>query len=81
MSPEMAVQSHWRNIFQILYFKRNLALVAVDEAHCIHEWLDYHVHTLVLAMNKLFCRGADFRTSFRSIGGLRALTDAPFMAL
>lgn len=26
-------------------------------------------------------RGADFRTSFRSIGGLRALTAVPFMAL
>ena len=32
-------------------------------------------------MNKLCCRGSDFRTSFRSIGGLRALTDAPFIAL
>lgn len=29
----------------------------------------------------LMSRGSDFRTSFNSIGGLRALTDAPFMAL
>lgn len=27
------------------------------------------------------CRGSDFRTSFSAIGGLRALTDVPFMAL
>ena len=27
------------------------------------------------------CRGPAFRTAFMSIGGLRALTDAPFMAL
>ena len=27
------------------------------------------------------CRGPVFRTAFMSIGGLRALTDAPFMAL
>lgn len=26
-------------------------------------------------------RGSDFRTAFQNIGGLRALTDAPFMAL
>lgn len=26
-------------------------------------------------------RGADFRVSFKSIGGLRALADVPFMAL
>lgn len=29
----------------------------------------------------LMSRGSDFRTAFKSIGGLRALTDAPFMAL
>ena len=29
----------------------------------------------------LLCRGRDFRTAFTRIGGLRALTDAPFMAL
>lgn len=29
----------------------------------------------------LVYRGSDFRVSFKSIGGLRALTDVPFMAL
>lgn len=28
-----------------------------------------------------FYRGRDFRTAFDKLGGLRALTDAPFMAL
>lgn len=40
MSPEMAVKAPWRNIFQAPHFKEHLALVAVDEAHCIPEWLD-----------------------------------------
>ena len=40
MSPEKAVQSPWRNIFQTPYYKKHLTLVAVDEAHCIPEWLD-----------------------------------------
>lgn len=29
----------------------------------------------------LLIRGDDFRTSFKSLGGLRALIDVPFMAL
>jgi hypothetical protein len=40
MSPETAVKPPWRNIFQTPHFKKVLALVAVDEAHCIPEWLD-----------------------------------------
>lgn len=39
MSPEIAVQPPWRNIFQTPHFKKHLTLVAVDEAHCIPEWL------------------------------------------
>ena len=38
MSPETAVCPPWRGIFQSPYFKQHLALVAVDEAHCIPEW-------------------------------------------
>ena len=34
-----------------------------------------------LGFKECTCRGSDFRTSFNSIGGLRALTDVPFMAL
>lgn len=38
VSPEVAVRSPWRNIFNTPLFKKHLALVAVDEAHCIPEW-------------------------------------------
>ena len=39
-----------------------------------------HVHLPCNGFVNL-CRGNDFRTAFRKIGGLRALTVAPFMAL
>ena len=32
-------------------------------------------------VTRALCRGSDFRTSFKKIGGLRALTGVPFMAL
>ena len=35
MSPETAVTNPWRTVFT----SANLALVAIDEAHCIAEWL------------------------------------------
>ena len=38
MSPEHAVAPPWRNVFGSPLFKKNLAVVAVDEAHCIPEW-------------------------------------------
>ena len=37
MSPESAVSLPWRGIFRSLFFEKNLAVVAVDEAHC--NWL------------------------------------------
>ena len=39
--------------------------------------------TIVLSESyiSIIYRGSDFRTSFKHIGGLRALTDVPFMAL
>ena len=40
VSPEIIVRPPWRNIFQTTFFKKNLVMVAVDEAHCIPEWLD-----------------------------------------
>ena len=38
MSPEAATTRPWRKIFEEEYFKANLSLLAVDEAHCITEW-------------------------------------------
>lgn len=79
MSPEVAVRPPWRNLFQSSFFKENLALIAVDEAHCIAEWFGLIIVYAILLSRPY--RGSDFRTCFRSIGGLRALTNAPLMAL
>jgi len=39
MSPETAVDPPWRELFSKPVFQQNAVMVAVDEAHCIHEWL------------------------------------------
>ena len=38
MSPENATSKPWCTIFEDKYVKKNLILVAVDEAHCISDW-------------------------------------------
>ena len=102
MPPEAAVHSPWRGIFSTPLFKKHLTLVAIDEAHCISEWLVASKNGLIPSLPRFFylqgwvqehyivyvhsdslfhCRGRDFRTAFAKIGGLRALTQAPFMAL
>ena len=59
-------------------FKARLALVAV-ETHCIAEW---SVGSTCRAIQMCsYFRGKDFWTDFNRIGGLRALTNVPFMAL
>ncbi len=60
-------------------------LVAVDEAHLIHEWLDgaslpVNIFVIIVMLLTDF-RGPDFRKAFKRIGGLRALTKVPFMCL
>ena len=39
MSPETALANPWREVFVTPFFKKNLVLIAIDEAHCISEWL------------------------------------------
>ena len=52
MSPEVATTAPWRGLFTTDYYKRHLVLVAVDEAHCIHEWLDdYSEHIKCIYIN------------------------------
>ena len=38
MSPEAAISTLWRTLYSYDYVKKNLALVAIDEAHCIIDW-------------------------------------------
>ena len=39
MSPEAAMDPKLCELFKCQYVKKNLVLVAIDEAHCITEWL------------------------------------------
>ena len=40
MSPETAALPPWCGVFLDKDFRKKLTLIAVDEAHCIAEWLD-----------------------------------------
>lgn len=85
MSPESLQVREWRSVLSSETFKKQVVLIAVDEAHCISEWL---VRLSIICSSslehyvfKMLNRGKDFRKSFKMIGGLRALMSAPFMAL
>lgn len=82
MSPEYAVTPPWKGIFGSPFFRRHLAVIAVDEAHCISDWQVhsiFHNHTCILLL--ICLRGSDFRNSFFRLGVLQALSKAPFIAL
>ncbi|CAG9938901.1 unnamed protein product [Clonostachys rosea f. rosea IK726] len=38
VTPELCARPHFRERLQALYRKRQLARIAIDEAHCISEW-------------------------------------------
>ena len=55
MSPEVATTPPWRNLFSTSYYREHLVVVAVDEAHCIHEWLEgYMKRAIFILMNVIF---------------------------
>ena len=39
MSPESATTSPWKQLYKEKFLKQNLVVIAIDEAHCIQEWL------------------------------------------
>ena len=38
MSPEAAMNPMLCELFKCSFIKKNLVLIAIDEAHCISEW-------------------------------------------
>jgi ATP-dependent DNA helicase RecQ len=59
VSPERAAKASFRRMLM----QTPIALLAIDEAHCVSEW------------------GHDFRPDYLTLRDLRALTDAPMVAL
>ena len=83
MPPEIATTGPWRSIFASTYMHQHLVLVAVDEAHCIREWLVDSIVRIYFFTREV-CKGWVFCFQgliFHNLGNLRALTKAPFMAL
>lgn len=57
MSPETAVTLPWRNLFTNAEFQQKLCIIAVDEAHCIFEWLGSLSYIFVILQKCLYCSG------------------------
>ena len=47
MSPETIVLKQWKKLFADKSVQKRVCIVAIDEAHCIVEWLVYFITTLV----------------------------------
>ena len=39
MSPETATTAPWKQLYNEPFIKQHLVMIAIDEAHCIYEWL------------------------------------------
>lgn len=61
----------WKELFSDPILKEKIALVAVDEAHCISEWLII-IFPLHFTCSFMIDRGTGFRDSVKKMGGLRA---------
>ena len=79
MSSEVATSKCGRDVIEKL--QKKMAVVAIGEAHCVHEWYDTIVRILSVPLILLLNRGKNFRPAYDKIGGLRALTKAPFICL
>ena len=85
MSPETSVKPPWRELFSNTLFQQNGVMVAIDEAHCIYEWLGQCFITLVIQGTchaTLHC--TEDLTSIKHstrLDRLRTFTKVPFMSL
>ena len=82
MLAETAVAAEWRKVSLVPYVKQQLVLIAVDEAHCIPEWLVQYIIDVQLFRSTLYTfmclytyRGVEFSKAFKHVGELRALVD------
>ena len=57
MSPEIAMAPPWCSVFGEEHFKRYLALVAFDEAHCVIEWYVVVLYNAKCNHNVCICTG------------------------
>ena len=61
MSPESATTSPWKQLYKEKSFNQHLVLIAIDEAHCIHEWSvpilsNFNLLELVVIGVKIFAK-------------------------
>ena len=57
----------WKKIISNKTFKDRLALVAIDEAHCISEWLVYLYWFMQFTCHFYSGRGKDFRMTLNDL--------------
>ena len=51
MSPETVQQKAWREVLSGPIMKERLVCVAIDEAHCVAEWLVIELHVYSTYLN------------------------------
>ena len=61
MSPEWAISSSCHTLFSKPHIKKNLALVAIDEVHCVLDWLlIFLMYNIAIIIEMFFYRGRIF---------------------
>ena len=76
MSPEsLLCVLQWREMFRNKVYEKNLIAIAVDEAHCVEQWLVtlMLLRKCTIKSNLFFCRGESFREEFNNLGEARSI--------
>ena len=75
MFPETAVKPPWRELFSKNLFQQCAVMMAIDEAHCIHKWLEHaYFITIITRVHVPHCivQGTLLLDAIPQDGGLRA---------